>query len=89
MRKKYEKEYNMITEYLAVKLGAVNEKDDHTWGQHRRVRKVKVPFLKPGQRVHAVQTVQEAEFFAMLTEYTECWPCLIFDILLNKYFPAG
>jgi hypothetical protein len=30
MRKKYEKEYNMITEYLAVKLGAVNEKDDHT-----------------------------------------------------------
>ncbi len=23
------------------------------------------------------------------TEYTECWPCTIFDILLNKYFPAG
>ncbi len=19
----------------------------------------------------------------------ECWPCLLFDILLNKYFPAG
>jgi hypothetical protein len=24
-----------------------------------------------------------------LTEYTECWPCPLFDILLNKYFPAG
>ncbi len=23
------------------------------------------------------------------TEYTECWPCPLFDILLNKYFPAG
>jgi hypothetical protein len=23
------------------------------------------------------------------TEYTEYWPCLLFDILLNKYFPAG
>ncbi len=23
------------------------------------------------------------------TECTECWPCLLFDILLNKYFPAG
>jgi hypothetical protein len=28
MRKKYEKEYNMITEYLAVKLVTVNGKDD-------------------------------------------------------------
>ncbi len=23
------------------------------------------------------------------TEYTEWWPCPLFDILLNKYFPAG
>jgi hypothetical protein len=23
------------------------------------------------------------------TEYTECWPCTLFDILLNKYVPAG
>jgi hypothetical protein len=23
------------------------------------------------------------------TEYTECWPCPLFDILLNKYYPAG
>ncbi len=23
------------------------------------------------------------------TEYTECWPCPLFYILLNKYFPAG
>jgi hypothetical protein len=23
------------------------------------------------------------------TEYSECWPCPLFDILLNKYFPAG
>jgi hypothetical protein len=23
------------------------------------------------------------------TEYTECWPCTLFDIFLNKYFPAG
>jgi hypothetical protein len=23
------------------------------------------------------------------TEYTECWPCPLFDILLNKYIPAG
>ncbi len=23
------------------------------------------------------------------TEYTECWPCPLFDILLNKYFPAA
>jgi hypothetical protein len=23
------------------------------------------------------------------TEYTECWPCPLFDILLKKYFPAG
>jgi hypothetical protein len=23
------------------------------------------------------------------SEYTECWPCLLFDILLNKYYPAG
>ncbi len=23
------------------------------------------------------------------TEYTECWPCTLFDILFNKYFPAG
>jgi hypothetical protein len=23
------------------------------------------------------------------TEYTECWPCQLFDIFLNKYFPAG
>ncbi len=30
-------------------------------------------------------------FYAMdtLTEYTERWPCAFFDILLNKYFPAG
>jgi hypothetical protein len=25
----------------------------------------------------------------VLTEYTECWPCPLFDIFLNKYFPAG
>jgi hypothetical protein len=25
----------------------------------------------------------------MTTEYTECWPCPVFDIFLNKYFPAG
>jgi hypothetical protein len=25
----------------------------------------------------------------MTTEYTECWPCPLFDISLNKYFPAG
>ncbi len=25
----------------------------------------------------------------LLTEYTECWPGPLFDILLNKYFPAG
>jgi hypothetical protein len=23
------------------------------------------------------------------TEYTECWPCPLFDIVLNKYCPAG
>ncbi len=23
------------------------------------------------------------------TEYTECWPGTLFDILLIKYFPAG
>ncbi len=23
------------------------------------------------------------------TQYTECWPCPLFDILLNKYYPAG
>jgi hypothetical protein len=23
------------------------------------------------------------------TDYTECWPCLFFDTLLSKYFPAG
>jgi hypothetical protein len=23
------------------------------------------------------------------TEYTECWPCPLFDILLNKFYPAG
>ncbi len=23
------------------------------------------------------------------TEYTECWPGTLFDILLNKYYPAG
>jgi hypothetical protein len=22
-------------------------------------------------------------------KYTECWPCLRFDILFNKYYPAG
>jgi hypothetical protein len=25
---------------------------------------------------------------ATTTEYTECWPCPLFDILFNKYFPA-
>jgi hypothetical protein len=23
------------------------------------------------------------------TEYTECWPCPPFDIMLNNYVPAG
>jgi hypothetical protein len=23
------------------------------------------------------------------TDYRECWPCPLFDILLNKYVPAG
>jgi hypothetical protein len=23
------------------------------------------------------------------TEYIEYWPCPLFDILLNKYYPAG
>jgi hypothetical protein len=23
------------------------------------------------------------------TEYTECWPCSLYDILFNKHFPAG
>jgi hypothetical protein len=23
------------------------------------------------------------------TDYTECWTCPLFDILLDKYFPAG
>jgi hypothetical protein len=25
----------------------------------------------------------------LATEYTECWPCPLFDILHNKYFPGG
>jgi hypothetical protein len=25
----------------------------------------------------------------LTTEYTECWPCPLFDILFNKYNPAG
>jgi hypothetical protein len=24
----------------------------------------------------------------VIAEYTECWPCPLFDILLNKYFLA-
>ncbi len=40
--------------------------------------------ITTGNTVHTVQsrTVQT-------TEYTECWPCPLFNILLNKYFPAG
>jgi hypothetical protein len=32
---------------------------------------------------------QAVEIRELPTEYTECWPCPLFDILLNKYFPAG
>jgi hypothetical protein len=29
------------------------------------------------------------EVLVYATEYTECWPGQLFDILYNKYFPAG
>jgi hypothetical protein len=34
--------------------------------------------------VHTVHT-----FVVTYTEYTECWPCPLFDILLNEYFPLA
>jgi hypothetical protein len=37
----------------------------------------------------AICTVQFYIVKTRNTEYTECWPCLLFYILLNKYFPAG
>jgi hypothetical protein len=41
--------------------------------------------------VHLYSTVQASLFLVSesLTEYAECWPGPLFDILLNKSYPAG
>ncbi len=36
-----------------------------------------------------VDNVQEEKDGVGVTEYTECWPYSLFDILLNKYYPTG
>ncbi len=42
-----------------------------------------------GYNLVGVTTVEGGATRGTTTEYTECWPCPLFDISLNKYFPAG
>jgi hypothetical protein len=36
-----------------------------------------------------VLTLLEDVYAVQATEYTECWPCPLFDILLKRYYSAG
>jgi hypothetical protein len=41
-----------------------------------------IPIRRGGAEERAIGTLPT-------TEHTECWLSTLFDILLNKYFPAG
>jgi hypothetical protein len=43
----------------------------------------KIPFICTVQYIHNKITLHN---MVLSTEYTECWPCPLFDILLEKYF---